>query len=197
MFHSTNGAHDTNRTNCTNGTTVDINSTNGTDGTTLDTNGTHDGTFFCNWRACGPDEGPRTQGGSENILDFFKAYHIQGASLHQRSPIRILKIKKTKIIIMNTSTSSTAPGQSASGVPLMRGVEYRCGDCGALNLIKGGDPVRCRQCGFRILYKTRTKRCEFNRKSVVWQRLALPPLQIEIAQMEARGRDDARICCLR
>jgi DNA-directed RNA polymerase I, II, and III subunit RPABC4 len=40
----------------------------------------------------------------------------------------------------------------------MRGVEYRCGDCGARNVIKGGDPVRCRQCGFRILYKTRTKR---------------------------------------
>ena len=44
---------------------------------------------------------------------------------------------------------------------IQRGVEYRCGDCGAKNLIKGGDPVRCRQCGFRILYKTRTKRCEF------------------------------------
>jgi DNA-directed RNA polymerase I, II, and III subunit RPABC4 len=59
---------------------------------------------------------------------------------------------------MNTATpASTTP----SGIPLTRGVEYRCGDCGAKNLIKGGDPVRCRQCGFRILYKTRTKRCEF------------------------------------
>jgi DNA-directed RNA polymerase I, II, and III subunit RPABC4 len=45
-------------------------------------------------------------------------------------------------------------------VPLTRGVEYKCGDCGALNLIKSGDPVRCRHCGFRILYKTRTKRCK-------------------------------------
>jgi len=44
------------------------------------------------------------------------------------------------------------------GVPIVRGVEYRCGDCGAKNIIKTGDPVRCRQCGFRILYKTRTKR---------------------------------------
>ena len=50
----------------------------------------------------------------------------------------------------------------AMGIPAMRGVEYRCGDCGARNLIKGGDPVRCRQCGFRILYKTRTKRCEYS-----------------------------------
>jgi len=38
------------------------------------------------------------------------------------------------------------------------GVEYRCGDCGELNTIKPSDPVRCRICGFRILYKTRTKR---------------------------------------
>ena len=45
-----------------------------------------------------------------------------------------------------------------NGVPIARGVEYRCGDCGAKNMIKGGDPVRCRFCGFRILYKTRTKR---------------------------------------
>ena len=50
----------------------------------------------------------------------------------------------------------------AAGIPLVRGVEYRCGDCGARNVIKGGDPVRCRQCGFRILYKTRTKRCTYS-----------------------------------
>ncbi|KAL3817292.1 hypothetical protein ACHAXA_003213, partial [Cyclostephanos tholiformis] len=56
-------------------------------------------------------------------------------------------------------TATTTSSSSASVVPpMMRGVEYRCGDCGARNMIKGGDPVRCRQCGFRILYKTRTKR---------------------------------------
>ena len=61
---------------------------------------------------------------------------------------------------MNTTTTQ-APNIAGTGaIPIMRGVEYRCGDCGARNLIKGGDPVRCRQCGFRILYKTRTKRCE-------------------------------------
>ena len=57
------------------------------------------------------------------------------------------------------STAPAAGGATAIPVPIMRGVEYRCGDCGAKNNIKGGDPVRCRQCGFRILYKTRTKRC--------------------------------------
>jgi DNA-directed RNA polymerase I, II, and III subunit RPABC4 len=65
---------------------------------------------------------------------------------------------------MSSPSASMAAGSSeaangpALAVPIMRGVEYRCGDCGARNVIKGGDPVRCRQCGFRILYKTRTKR---------------------------------------
>ena len=31
-------------------------------------------------------------------------------------------------------------------------------DCGALNTIKPKDAIRCRECGYRILYKTRTKR---------------------------------------
>ena len=62
---------------------------------------------------------------------------------------------------MNTAQTTTTAGTAATAIPIMRGVEYRCGDCGAKNLIKGGDPVRCRQCGFRILYKTRTKRCKF------------------------------------
>lgn len=57
----------------------------------------------------------------------------------------------------SANTASTTGG-SINPIPMIRGVEYRCGDCGAKNVIKGGDPVRCRQCGFRILYKTRTKR---------------------------------------
>ena len=56
------------------------------------------------------------------------------------------------------ATASAAGVASTIAIP--RGVEYRCGDCGARNMIKAGDPVRCRQCGFRILYKMRTKRCK-------------------------------------
>lgn len=65
---------------------------------------------------------------------------------------------------MPPGSATPAPGSSSaasSGIALRSGVEYRCGDCGARNIIKGGDPVRCRQCGFRILYKTRTKRCTY------------------------------------
>ena len=69
-----------------------------------------------------------------------------------------------QIIAMSTpgapSATPAADATSTAPIPIIRGVEYRCGDCGARNVIKGGDPVRCRQCGFRILYKTRTKRCK-------------------------------------
>jgi len=34
--------------------------------------------------------------------------------------------------------------------------------CGQQNGIKPQDPIRCRSCGYRILYKTRTKRCKTN-----------------------------------
>ena len=59
-------------------------------------------------------------------------------------------------------TEPNAADQATPAMIAMRGgVEYRCGDCGAINVVKASDPVRCRQCGFRILYKMRTKRCRF------------------------------------
>ncbi|KAI0069012.1 hypothetical protein BV25DRAFT_1792735 [Artomyces pyxidatus] len=33
-------------------------------------------------------------------------------------------------------------------------------DCGAKNEIKAREPIRCRECGHRIMYKKRTKRSE-------------------------------------
>ncbi|KAI8322014.1 hypothetical protein GQ54DRAFT_260699 [Martensiomyces pterosporus] len=35
---------------------------------------------------------------------------------------------------------------------------YMCADCGADNDIKPKEPIRCRECGYRILYKKRTKK---------------------------------------
>ena len=37
---------------------------------------------------------------------------------------------------------------------------YLCGDCGVVNEIKPKDPIRCRFCDYRILYKMRTKNRE-------------------------------------
>ena len=35
---------------------------------------------------------------------------------------------------------------------------YVCGDCHCENEIRPKDPIRCRECGYRIMYKKRTKR---------------------------------------
>ncbi|CAH3158484.1 unnamed protein product [Pocillopora meandrina] len=35
---------------------------------------------------------------------------------------------------------------------------YICGECHTENEIKSRDPIRCRECGYRIMYKKRTKR---------------------------------------
>ncbi|KAK1553084.1 hypothetical protein Q3G72_028544 [Acer saccharum] len=37
-------------------------------------------------------------------------------------------------------------------------IAYICGDCGMENTLKSGDVIQCRECGYRILYKKRTRR---------------------------------------
>lgn len=39
-----------------------------------------------------------------------------------------------------------------------QGLEYFCADCQEEIQIKPKDHIRCRACGYRILYKKRTKR---------------------------------------
>ncbi|XP_033251810.1 DNA-directed RNA polymerases I, II, and III subunit RPABC4-like [Drosophila miranda] len=35
---------------------------------------------------------------------------------------------------------------------------YICGECHHENEMRPRDPIRCRECGYRIMYKKRTKR---------------------------------------
>ncbi|KAB8291256.1 hypothetical protein EYC80_009943 [Monilinia laxa] len=63
-----------------------------------------------------------------------------------------------------TSVPATNPTQApnpygASGV-LGDGpaIKYLCGDCNASVMLKRGDPIRCKECGHRVLYKERTSR---------------------------------------
>lgn len=37
-------------------------------------------------------------------------------------------------------------------------VHYLCGDCDTKVTLKRGDPIRCKECGYRVLYKERTNR---------------------------------------
>ena len=39
-----------------------------------------------------------------------------------------------------------------------RPVSYLCGDCDTKVTLKRGDPIRCKECGYRVLYKERTNR---------------------------------------
>ena len=36
--------------------------------------------------------------------------------------------------------------------------QYLCGECNQKVQLKKGDPIRCKDCGHRVLYKERTKR---------------------------------------
>lgn len=51
-----------------------------------------------------------------------------------------------------------ATGEELKQANAGAGVLYVCGDCGEEQVIRNKDAVRCRRCGYRILYKVRTKR---------------------------------------
>jgi DNA-directed RNA polymerase I, II, and III subunit RPABC4 len=57
-------------------------------------------------------------------------------------------------------TSSTgAGGSGGAAVPEVdKPVQYVCGDCAFKVLLRRGDPIRCTDCGYRVLYKERTNR---------------------------------------
>ncbi|KAJ5679451.1 hypothetical protein N7462_007695 [Penicillium macrosclerotiorum] len=44
-------------------------------------------------------------------------------------------------------------------------IAYLCGECSARVPLKRGDQIRCKDCGHRVLYKERTKRLTF---SLAW-----------------------------
>ncbi|EIW82227.1 hypothetical protein CONPUDRAFT_81756 [Coniophora puteana RWD-64-598 SS2] len=49
-------------------------------------------------------------------------------------------------------------GGAFGQAPRQEAMEYICADCGAKNEIKSREPIRCRECGHRIMYKKRTTR---------------------------------------
>jgi len=53
------------------------------------------------------------------------------------------------------STTKEPPAvKDLTKVPMV----YICGECHCENEIRARDPIRCRECGYRIMYKKRTKR---------------------------------------
>ncbi|KAI0580034.1 metallothionein-I transcription activator [Pyrenophora tritici-repentis] len=56
------------------------------------------------------------------------------------------------------TTSNTDPATLATIDSNARAVLYKCGDCDMDVPLKRGEPIRCRNCGHRVLYKQRTNR---------------------------------------
>ncbi|BFZ21346.1 hypothetical protein BsWGS_24385 [Bradybaena similaris] len=57
---------------------------------------------------------------------------------------------------MSTTPSTDTSKESQASRP--QTMIYICGECHAENEIKARDPIRCRECGYRIMYKKRTRR---------------------------------------
>lgn len=56
--------------------------------------------------------------------------------------------------------SGTAGGAVYGSSDLSAGpvTQYQCGDCAQKVVLRKGDAIRCKECGYRVLYKERTKR---------------------------------------
>lgn len=59
----------------------------------------------------------------------------------------------------NTTTGIDGATSSSTGAGAL--TQYLCGDCNSKVQLKKGDPIRCKECGHRVLYKERTKRYVF------------------------------------
>ncbi|KFY78033.1 hypothetical protein V499_02745 [Pseudogymnoascus sp. VKM F-103] len=69
-----------------------------------------------------------------------------------------------------SSREAYVPPTAGGGVPIAArdqgytaasegpAINYLCGDCNSRVPLKRGDPIRCKECGHRVLYKERTKR---------------------------------------
>lgn len=62
----------------------------------------------------------------------------------------------TTIPFFSTSTSGAGGLAAANAADAL--TQYLCGDCNSKVQLKKGDPIRCKECGHRVLYKERTKR---------------------------------------
>lgn len=74
-------------------------------------------------------------------------------------------------------------------------------DCGAKNEIKAREPIRCRECGHRIMYKKRTKRSTSRRPSYSFHRHAEPSsssgaIRGAVAQKTDITSPFTHICCI-
>ncbi|KAL7628472.1 DNA-directed RNA polymerase core subunit rpc10 [Parahypoxylon ruwenzoriense] len=71
--------------------------------------------------------------------------------------------RETYTIPAQTQGAASGAGRTSSAFDLDTTgagatMHYLCGDCGTRFPLKRNDPIRCKECGCRVLYKERTKR---------------------------------------
>ena len=59
------------------------------------------------------------------------------------------------------SGAAAAVAAAAAAAARVKPSKYVCGSCGHCQELSQRDQVRCRVCGYRVFYKTRTERCEY------------------------------------
>ncbi|KAI7482648.1 hypothetical protein KC351_g5582 [Hortaea werneckii] len=60
-----------------------------------------------------------------------------------------------------TQDNAQQGGASSTGANTFednRPVNYLCGDCDAKVVLRKSEAIRCKECGYRVLYKERTNR---------------------------------------
>jgi len=93
----------------------------------------------------------KLEGEEESVCTIEICTHLAFAALG-RGPILCYKFFYYPIIERMQSEQQQIASQVSAGC------QYECGDCATINVLKPRDPIRCQSCGYRILYKTRTKR---------------------------------------
>jgi len=79
---------------------------------------------------------------------------------------------------------SAAQASSSDFTSLEKPVTYTCGDCASDVTLKKADPLRCLQCGHRILHKKRTAKLVAS--SLTYSSTSVNGMQSRMVQFEAR-----------
>lgn len=79
-------------------------------------------------------------------------------SFHLNIVFTVYKVFSGEGTLLQAAQTLTLDTQKDAQPPKQQPMIQICGECHTKNEIKSRDPIRCRDCGDRIMYKKRTKR---------------------------------------
>jgi DNA-directed RNA polymerases I, II, and III subunit RPABC4 len=95
-------------------------------------------------------------------------YH--SSSNHSSRPYRV-SMSREQYQVPSTGGQNVAPGRFGGGEDSSRdlGSHYLCGDCGIKSHLTKKDPIRCKQCGCRVLYKSARRGKNLPKRRRLWR----------------------------